>query len=134
MSGNLHEQRSRSTREALRRVALDRFAKDGFANVTVAELAEQAGVTQRTFFRHFPTKEAVLFADYELQAHRKVEAGQPVTTDVLNGIYKGLLKDYYGDAVKVDDFYQCSTPCWPRWTASRTTWKWCARPRWPGPA
>ncbi|MCB9417732.1 MAG: TetR family transcriptional regulator [Mycolicibacterium sp.] len=65
MSGNLHEQRSRSTREALRRVALDRFAKDGFANVTVAELAEEAGVTQRTFFRHFPTKEAVLFADYE---------------------------------------------------------------------
>lgn len=48
----------------------------------------------------------VLFADYELQAHRKVEAGQPVTTEVLNGIYKGLLKDYYGDAVKVDDFYQ----------------------------
>ena len=48
----------------------------------------------------------VLFADYELQAHRKVEAGQPVTTDVLNGIYRGLLKDYYGDAVTVDDFYQ----------------------------
>lgn len=48
----------------------------------------------------------VLFADYELQAHRRVEAGQPVTTDVLNGIYKGLLKDYYGDAVTVDDFYQ----------------------------
>ena len=65
MSGNLHEQRRRSTRDALRRVALDRFARDGFANVTVAELAEEAGVTQRTFFRHFPTKEAVLFADYE---------------------------------------------------------------------
>jgi len=65
MSGNLHEQKRRSTRDALRRAALDRFAKDGFANVTVAELAEAAGVTQRTFFRHFPTKEAVLFADYE---------------------------------------------------------------------
>ncbi len=48
----------------------------------------------------------VLFADYELQAHKRVEAGQPVTTEVLNGIYKGLLKEYYGDAVKVDDFYQ----------------------------
>ena len=65
MPGNLHEQRRRSTRDALRRVALERFARDGFANVTVAELAEEAGVTQRTFFRHFPTKEAVLFADYE---------------------------------------------------------------------
>jgi len=64
-TGNQHELRRRSTREALRRVALDKFAKDGFANVTVSDLAEEAGVTQRTFFRHFPTKEAVLFADYE---------------------------------------------------------------------
>ena len=65
MTTNRHELRRLETREALRRVALERFARDGFANVTVAELAEEAGVTQRTFFRHFPTKEAVLFADYE---------------------------------------------------------------------
>lgn len=48
----------------------------------------------------------VMFADYELQAHRLVEQGKPVTTEVLNGIYKGLLKTYYGDAVDVDEFYQ----------------------------
>jgi AcrR family transcriptional regulator len=65
MTTNRHELRRRETHETLRRVALERFARDGFANVTVAELAEEAGVTQRTFFRHFPTKEAVLFADYE---------------------------------------------------------------------
>ena len=62
---NLHELRRRTTREALRRCALASFASKGFTNVTVAELAEEAGVTQRTFFRHFPTKEAVLFQDYE---------------------------------------------------------------------
>jgi AcrR family transcriptional regulator len=64
---NLHEQRRRSTREALRRAALTSFASKGFANVTVTELAREAGVTERTFFRHFPTKEAVLFQDYETQ-------------------------------------------------------------------
>lgn len=48
----------------------------------------------------------VMFADYELQAHQLVEQGQPVTPEVLGGIYKSLLKDYYGDAVTVDDFYQ----------------------------
>ncbi|HVS51860.1 MAG TPA: oligoendopeptidase F [Opitutaceae bacterium] len=48
----------------------------------------------------------VLFADYELQAHRLVEDGQPVTADVLSGIYLKLLKDYYGDAVTVDDLYK----------------------------
>ena len=64
---NLHEQRRRSTHEALRRAALASFASKGFANVTVTELAREAGVTERTFFRHFPTKEAVLFQDYETQ-------------------------------------------------------------------
>lgn len=53
----------------------------------------------------------VLFADFELQAHRLVEQGQPVTTEVLNGLYLGLLRDYYGDAVEIDDFY--------RWTWAR---------------
>jgi AcrR family transcriptional regulator len=62
---NLHELRRQSTHEALRRVALAQFARKGFANVTVTELAAEAGVTERTFFRHFPTKEAVLFQDYE---------------------------------------------------------------------
>jgi AcrR family transcriptional regulator len=64
---NLHEQRRRSTHEALRRAALASFASKGFANVTVTQLAREAGVTERTFFRHFPTKEAVLFQDYETQ-------------------------------------------------------------------
>jgi oligoendopeptidase F len=48
----------------------------------------------------------VLFADFELQAHKLVEQGQPVTAEVLNGIYLKLLKDYYGDAVTIDDLYK----------------------------
>jgi oligoendopeptidase F len=47
-----------------------------------------------------------MFADFELQAHKLVEAGQPITAEVLNGIYSGLLRAYYGDAMTVDDFYQ----------------------------
>jgi AcrR family transcriptional regulator len=71
---NLHEQRRRSTREALRRAALASFARKGFANVTVTELAREAGVTERTFFRHFPSKEAVLFQDFETQVEWLSEA------------------------------------------------------------
>ena len=48
----------------------------------------------------------VLFADYELQAHKLVEEGKPVTPEVLNGIYLKLLKDYYGEAISVDDMYK----------------------------
>ena len=48
----------------------------------------------------------VMFADFELQAHRLVEQGKPITAEVLNNIYLGLLKTYYGDALTVDDFYK----------------------------
>src|SRR6185436_9564512 len=48
----------------------------------------------------------VLFADFELQAHRLAEKGEPITPDVLSGIYLKLLKDYYGDSVTVDESYK----------------------------
>jgi oligoendopeptidase F len=45
----------------------------------------------------------VMFADFELQAHRLVEQDQPVTADVLNGIYARLLREYYGDVIDEED-------------------------------
>src|SRR5437764_3815511 len=45
----------------------------------------------------------VLFADYELQAHRLVEQGQPITAEVLSEIYSNLLQAYYGDAIDYDE-------------------------------
>ena len=45
----------------------------------------------------------VLFADYELQAHRLVEEGRPVTADGLSEIYFNLLQAYYGDAIDYDE-------------------------------
>jgi oligoendopeptidase F len=44
----------------------------------------------------------VLFADYELRAHRLVEQDQPITAEVLTDTYTELLKDYYGDAVDLN--------------------------------
>jgi oligoendopeptidase F len=44
----------------------------------------------------------VMFADYELQAHRLAEAGKPVTAEVLSEAYFNLLKAYHGDALDYD--------------------------------
>lgn len=85
---NRHELRRRSTHEALRQAALKSFARKGFANVTVSELAAEAGVTERTFFRHFPTKEAVLFQDYETQLEWLAEAlaGRPASESLFDAV------------------------------------------------
>src|ERR1700719_1521856 len=87
-STNRHQLRRRSTHEALRQAALKSFARKGFANVTVAELAAEAGVTERTFFRHFPTKEAVLFQDYETQLEWLAEAlaGRPASESLFDAV------------------------------------------------
>jgi len=91
-SPNLHELRRRSTREALRHAALARFASKGFSNVTVTELAREAGVTERTFFRHFPTKEAVLFQDYETQVEWLADAltKRPESESVFDAVLAGV--------------------------------------------
>ena len=49
------------TKRALQQAALELFAKHGYDTTTTDEIAEQAGVSPRTFFRYFPTKESVLF-------------------------------------------------------------------------
>lgn len=50
----------------MKEAALALFSERGYARTTAAEVAERAGVTERTFFRHFPDKREVLFADDEL--------------------------------------------------------------------
>ena len=45
----------------------------------------------------------VLFADFELAAHQLVEQDQPITSDVLNGLYAERFAAYYGDAVSMED-------------------------------
>jgi AcrR family transcriptional regulator len=49
----------------LQRAAMELFAERGYEATTVAEIAERAGVTERTFFRHFADKREVLFAGGE---------------------------------------------------------------------
>ena len=53
-----------------------------------------------TFYRQ------CLFADYELQAHRLAEQGEPITAEALSRIYFDLFKAYHGDAMTYDDAAQ----------------------------
>ena len=44
----------------------------------------------------------VLFADFELAAHRLVETDQPITSETLSAIYQRLLGEYWGEALSPD--------------------------------
>jgi len=58
-----------NARERLERAAVELFIDQGFAETTVPQITARAGLTTRTFFRHFADKRAVLFAgDEELPA------------------------------------------------------------------
>jgi AcrR family transcriptional regulator len=51
-----------NARGRLEEAALELYSERGFDQTTVAEIAERAGLTERTFFRHFADKREVLFA------------------------------------------------------------------------
>jgi oligoendopeptidase F len=46
-----------------------------------------------------------MFANYELEAHRLVENGQPITADTLSGLYRDILETFYGDTAELDELY-----------------------------
>jgi AcrR family transcriptional regulator len=58
----------------LRQAALELYVDRGYEQTTVAEIAERAGVTARTFFRHFADKREVLFGGSEALERSMVAA------------------------------------------------------------
>jgi AcrR family transcriptional regulator len=80
--------RSARTRQALQQAAMRRFVADGVHQTSVADIAADVGVTERTFYRHFPSKHAVIFADYDIGFEWFARAlalrphGEPITASV----------------------------------------------------
>lgn len=61
------EQKAR-TRLAIQGAALDLFEAQGYHKTTIDQIADAAEIGRRTFFRYFPSKEAVLFGDGRVSA------------------------------------------------------------------
>jgi AcrR family transcriptional regulator len=80
-------------RGRLAQAALELYGKRGFDQTTVAEIANRAGLTERTFFRHFADKREVLFAGsadlQKLLVHAVVSA--PATAGPIEAVTAALL-------------------------------------------
>lgn len=93
---NLREQRKARTREAIQEQALRLFLEKGYESTTVEEIAAAAGVSHMTFFRYFPTKEAVVENDdYDPLIAALIRArppGEPPLTALRRAVAEGLAR------------------------------------------
>ena len=84
----LRERKKRETRRAIHRDALDLVEEFGFDSVTTDEIAGRAGVSPRTFFNYFPTKEGAVLGTTpaDLDELRAQLAERPEDEPILDSI------------------------------------------------
>ncbi|OLF18515.1 TetR/AcrR family transcriptional regulator [Actinophytocola xanthii] len=90
------------------RAAVELFAERGFEQTTAGDIAERAGVTERTFFRHFADKREVLFDGSETMVRTTYDAILAAPADLspldaaLAGVVAGggLLEDRHDHAAR----------------------------------
>ncbi|MFV0254142.1 MAG: TetR/AcrR family transcriptional regulator [Beutenbergiaceae bacterium] len=80
------------------RVALDSFLAEGFDQVTVEQIAERAGLTPSTVYRHFGTKEQLVLwdaTDHEIAADLDRRLGQQPPLQALRDAFVATLAQHY---------------------------------------
>jgi len=81
--GSLHDRKRQLVRDEIARAAWELFDREGFEATTVEEIAERAGISRRSFFRYYATKEDAAvgtsdaLAEELLAAVRARPAGEP---------------------------------------------------------
>ena len=84
--------RGEKTREALRRAAQVRFLAQGVDETSAEQIASDAGVSLRTFYRHFRSKQELLFGDYDasLQWFRSALETRPADESVTDAVLAAI--------------------------------------------
>jgi TetR/AcrR family transcriptional regulator, regulator of mycofactocin system len=106
-SGGRRERHKEDTRRALEDAALRRFADDGYDETSVESIAADAGVSARTFFRYFATKDEVLdmgreARQAELRARlRELAASDLSDIEVVRAALVGLARGFESDRDRV---------------------------------
>jgi AcrR family transcriptional regulator len=99
----LRERKKQRTRQAIVDAAFELFAHRGFDGTTIADIAEAAEIAPRTFFAYFPSKDDVVFHDFEEQYEmiaswlRDREPG----TNAIDALRAGI-RSKVGEAPEVD--------------------------------
>ena len=65
LTAGLRQRKKESSRRAIEDAAWELFAEQGYEETSINDIAERADVAPRTFFRYFPTKEAVIYPQFD---------------------------------------------------------------------
>jgi AcrR family transcriptional regulator len=95
--GQRRERKKQRTRDALIHAAMDLFAAKGYERTTVHEITEAADVSERTFFRHFATKEDLVlsFVQDGLTGFAEALMARPAREDPLTAA-----RSAFGDSLR----------------------------------
>ncbi|WP_280438296.1 TetR/AcrR family transcriptional regulator [Nocardia carnea] len=100
----LTERRAEELRAAIARTAVEIFVADGDTSATVERIVEAAGVSPRTFYRHFPAKEDVVRPLFRASAETVIEAlnRTPADGDPVDSLVAAWTSELQGG--RIDDF------------------------------
>src|SRR5579859_6547775 len=93
-----------NARGRLEQAALDLYLERGFDETTVAEIAQRAGLTERTFFRYFADKREVLFGGQQMLQETVVDAVAAAPADAAP--IEAAIAGIYGAAVMMQERHE----------------------------
>ena len=96
----IRDRKTQETRARITEAALGLFVSHGFEETTIDEIAQVAGVNRRTVFRHFATKEAILFDHLAIKrdyAMRRLQERSPFEPPIvsLHAVLRELAEQGY---------------------------------------
>jgi AcrR family transcriptional regulator len=101
----VRERARRAMRAELAMLAQDLFATKGYEQTTIEDLVAAAGISKRTFFRYFTSKEDLVLGKHDVWAERLIEAfaARPDDEPLWDSLRRafGVVVDYFDDEAQL---------------------------------
>jgi AcrR family transcriptional regulator len=96
---SLRDQHQQLTRQLIFRALIDVVNEEGVHAFTVQRVADQAGVSHRTVYRHFPTRQAMLdgFGEWSEEYNARHGLGLPDTVEAIQAHIKAIFQSFDRD-------------------------------------